>query len=113
MGKKTWLRRLGGLCAALLIFVSAMAQGSYAWTGTTQTATNIFLQYENCGKVRLVKYEKDTQTPLANAVYDLYKEDGTRMPGRYTTDAEGVIVLQDLAPGEYFLREVRTPYGYN
>ena len=113
MGKKTWLRRLGGLCAALLIFVSAMAQGSYAWTGTTQTATNIFLQYENCGKVRLVKYEKDTQAPLANAVYDLYKEDGTRMPGRYTTDVEGVIVLQDLAPGEYFLREVRTPYGYN
>ena len=105
-------RRAGCLCAALLLLAGSLSQGSYAWRSASQTASNIFVLQEASGAVRLTKYEQGAETRLANAVYDLYRADGTRLPGRYTTDAQGEILVEGLTPGEYFLREVRTPYGY-
>ena len=100
------------LCTALTVFLAALAQGSYAWRSSVQTAANVFSLAEANTAVRLTKYEQGTQTTLANAVYDLYHADGSRVPGRYTTDETGSLLIEGLAPGTYFLREVSPPYGY-
>ena len=107
------LRRLICLFGALALLACSLARESYGWVSLTQSATNTFVQQEADGVVRLIKYEQGTEIRLANAVYDLYRADGTRLPRRYTTNADGEICIGQLAPGEYFFREVSTPYGYD
>ena len=107
------LRRLICLFGALALLACSLARESYGWVSLTQSATNTFVLQEADGVVRLIKYEQGTEIRLANAVYDLYRADGTRLPGRYTTNADGEIRIGQLAPGEYFFREVSTPYGYD
>ncbi len=49
--------------------------------------------------------------PLANAVYGIYSTDGTEV-GRLTTDIRGY-AKSDLLPfGNYYLREITAPFGY-
>lgn len=111
--KSIVFRRFICLLGALTLLFCALARGSYAWTSSIQTTTASFLLQEAAGAVRLTKYEQGTENRLANAVYDLYRADGTRLPQRYTTDTQGEILVQQLAPGDYFFREVSTPYGYD
>ena len=111
-GKHSLWYRVICLCTALTVFLAVLAQGSYAWCSSVQTAANVFSLAEANAAVRLTKYEQGTQTTLANAVYDLYHAGGSRVPGRYTTDETGSLLIEGLAPGMYFLREVSPPYGY-
>lgn len=108
-GKHSLWYRVICLCTALTVFLAVLAQGSYAWCSSVQTAANVFSLAEANAAVRLTKYEQGTQTTLANAVYDLYHAGGSRVPGRYTTDETGSLLIEGLAPGMYFLREVSPP----
>jgi len=48
---------------------------------------------------------------LADACYDLYRSDGTRIKS-YTTDANGTFTTENLPAGSYYFLESRAPQGY-
>lgn len=61
------------------------------------------------GELRLLKVASDSNTPLAGAVFELYK--GDELIGKYTSDDDGVIELR-LNYGDYRLIETKAPKGY-
>ncbi|MGM0303835.1 hypothetical protein IGI66_003500 [Enterococcus sp. AZ048] len=67
-----------------------------------------FINYQ--GSVQLKKVSESGQG-LSDAVFDLYHEDGTKIEG-YTTDKDGVLTIEGLAPGNYYFVEARAPKGY-
>lgn len=62
------------------------------------------------GDVMLEKISEDGM-PLANAVFGLYTEDGTKIGEVASTD-EGKIVFDNLPVGNYYLQEITAPEGY-
>lgn len=60
--------------------------------------------------LRIVKYDAQTMQPLANTTFDVYRD--TTLVGRYTTDSTGQIILHDLQPGTYLVREVAVTPSY-
>lgn len=71
--------------------------------------------------ISLLKYEEledgtQTQTPLQGAFFTLYKDLGDDFPleeiGTYGTDKDGSINITDLAYGNYILKELKSPNGY-
>uniref|UniRef100_UPI00235DDBC8 prealbumin-like fold domain-containing protein n=1 Tax=Lacticaseibacillus paracasei TaxID=1597 RepID=UPI00235DDBC8 len=58
------------------------------------------------------KTDSDTGKVLAGAVFDLYKQDGTKLASGLTTDAKGQIQVNDLKPGDYYFVETAAPAGY-
>ncbi|MDR2088522.1 MAG: Cys-Gln thioester bond-forming surface protein [Clostridiales Family XIII bacterium] len=61
--------------------------------------------------LQIVKIDADTKQPLKDAKFTLYKMSG-EIVGTYTTNGDGVIVLDKLAPGWYKVAESRAPEGY-
>lgn len=67
-----------------------------------------FVNYQ--GSVELKKVSEEGQG-LADAVFELHKEDGTIID-RYATNKAGLLRAEKLAPGKYYLSEVKAPSGY-
>lgn len=66
------------------------------------------------GTVELVKTDAETGAPLAGAVYDLYKTDGTLVRDDLpASGADGKITVSDLAWGSYYFKERTAPAGYS
>ncbi|MFD2308250.1 MSCRAMM family protein [Enterococcus termitis] len=65
------------------------------------------------GSLKIVKYVKgsDPIEYLADAVFEVYDSDA-QLLGTYTTDQNGEILLNDLAPGKYYAVEVKAPPGF-
>ena len=64
------------------------------------------------GGALLTKTDSDTGKVLSGAVFDLYKQDGTKLASDLTTDAKGQIKVNDLKPGDYYFIETAAPAGY-
>lgn len=56
--------------------------------------------------LRIVKYDRQTNKPLADTAFKVYKD--TTLIGTYTTDKTGEILLSNLDPGTYLVEEVAT-----
>lgn len=69
-----------------------------------------FLNDKKAG-IEIVKLDKETGEPLANAKYRVSKADGT-LVGEYTTNKSGTINIQDLEIGTYDVEEVEAPTNY-
>lgn len=71
----------------------------------------------NEAKPSLTIYKLDsvTQTPLANATFRIEKktDKGTELIGEYTSDADGIVRLEQIDPGRYLITEIKAPDGYN
>lgn len=71
----------------------------------------------NEAKPSLTIYKLDsvTQTPLANATFRIEKktDNGTELIGEYTSDADGIVRLEQIDPGRYLITEIKAPDGYN
>ena len=71
----------------------------------------------NEAKPSLTIYKLDsvTQTPLANAPFRIEKktDNGTELIGEYTSDADGIVRLEQIDPGRYLITEIKAPDGYN
>lgn len=66
------------------------------------------------GTVELVKTDAETDAPLAGAVYDLYKTDGTFVRDDLpASGTDGKITVPDLAWGSYYFKERTAPAGYS
>ena len=73
------------------------------------------------GGIELTKIDSINKTPLEGAVYGLYSGNATTIQGKidpkykisdFTTNAEGLAILNDLKYGTYKVQEITPPTGY-
>ncbi len=113
---RTWpLRIVAMLCAFTFLF-SAFMTGTYAWQSEQEALNNMYGSKDVMVPVELVKLEKtadgtETETPIADTVFYLYRQSGTQIGGRYVTDENGKISVQ-LVAGKYYFEEVSPSIGY-
>ena len=107
--------RIFSIILALFLIVSAVLGGTFAWQNFGQGARN-----ETAGEhlvdVELLKLERlpdgtRTKTPVANASFYLFTEEGNQIGSRYTTDKDGKITIQ-LPKGKYYFEESSPAPGY-
>lgn len=67
-----------------------------------------FINYQGSVKMRKVS---DSGQGLADAVFELHKEDGTAVD-KYRTDKKGLLSINHLMPGKYYVTEIKAPTGY-
>jgi len=65
--------------------------------------------------LKIIKVDSVTKTPLQFAEFSIYKKDdsGERYIGKYISDINGEIYLEDIEPGRYAIREIKAPDGFN
>ena len=64
-------------------------------------------------KQDILKVKKgDANTTLAGAEFDVYKTDGTKLPGHIVTDENGKASVDGIGAGFYYLVETKAPTGY-
>jgi len=63
-------------------------------------------------RVRIVKKEKGSETPLAGVTFHFWKKGEETEKTEMTTEKDGTILLEQLLPGTYCLQEIRTLPGY-
>lgn len=71
------------------------------------------IEIQKTGEKVVIKDGKFTyvETPLPNVVFGLYDEAGNLI-GKYTTDKNGYIVIENLKLGKYILKELETANGH-
>lgn len=92
---------------------------SAAVTKGTATAVDITNHYRNA-KLNILKVEKDSDTPLQDAEFTLYKIDETSSSlnedktteRKVTTNGQGQASFELLSIGYYVIRETNPPTGY-
>lgn len=68
--------------------------------------------YEAQNTISLLKVDKENQTPLANAQFELSNSDTGEKLGTFTSGNDGLATIQNLEPGNYALVEITAPDGY-
>ncbi len=63
------------------------------------------------GQITIIKKAQDSGIPLANALFEIYKENGELLVTE-STDEEGKIHLTNLPYGKYYIIEKVAPEGY-
>ncbi len=89
---------------------------NYAITGLTyeNKSTSISEDYEkNRTKIVVHKQEYGTKTPLQGVEFELLDADKKVLKNSLITDRNGEIILENMLPGKYFLKEIKTLDGYN
>lgn len=112
---RNWILRGTVLLLALVMGVSALLAGTFAWD-PEQQALNDVLGEDATVYVTLQKLEKTvngavTNKPVPTAVFRLYKEDGTLLGGPFATDSKGQIKVM-LSPGNYYFEETASADGF-
>lgn len=70
-------------------------------------------QYQkNESQIKILKREKETKVPLAGVEFQLLNSSKEVIYQNLITDKNGQIVLKNIEPGTYYLKEVRTLQGY-
>ncbi|MDM7528208.1 SpaA isopeptide-forming pilin-related protein, partial [Lacticaseibacillus paracasei] len=100
----------------------AMDDGSITGTKSLNTTgtlskpgdngTVVYVYTQTLGSVTLNKTDGDTGKALSGAVFDLYKQDGTKIKSGLITDVNGQINVNNLEPGDYYFVETAAPAGY-
>ncbi|HFJ9319376.1 TPA: SpaA isopeptide-forming pilin-related protein [Bacillus tropicus] len=76
-----------------------------------QEVLNEKVKEEITGQLEITKVDaNDTNKTLAGAVFEIWK-DGTKID-TLTSDENGKATLKELNPGDYILKEVQAPEGY-
>lgn len=87
----------------------------YATMEPDQDVTLTFINNES-PDLTILKVDKQTGAPLAGAMFTVEKleepEKGFVTGSPFTTDAEGKIVLPNMAPGSYRIVETKAPQNY-
>ncbi|WP_240144298.1 SpaA isopeptide-forming pilin-related protein [Enterococcus faecalis] len=68
--------------------------------------------YEPLNTVNLLKVDKDTREPLAKAKFQLINITTNEIIGTFSSDNDGLIIINNLNPGNYSLTEIEAPEGY-
>ena len=75
------------------------------------TVTNAPISTEETGYLHLLKLAEGTGARLPGAVFGVFRASDNSRAAEITTDRDGRAILE-LAPGDYFLRELRAPAGF-
>ena len=86
----------------------AVTVGEYELTGTTLKQS----YQENKTQIEVQKQDGNTKLPLKNAKFNLLDENKQILYSELTTNEQGIIELQHLLPGNYYLEETEAPVGY-
>lgn len=68
--------------------------------------------YKNDTKIIIIKQDQETGTYLKNVEFQLLDENKNVVYSDLKTDDNGKIVIDNLQPGEYYIKEVKTIDGY-
>lgn len=63
------------------------------------------------GKITIQKIDEETGEALANAYVEIYTKDNTLVYQGYT-DNDGLITIDNIPYGEYYVKEIKAPDGY-
>lgn len=88
---------------------------SYALTTFTYEDAygTYFEEYpKNEAQINVFKCEKDTKEPLEGVEFQLLNSDKEAIYQSLITDKNGELIIKDIEPGIYYLREVTTLPGY-
>lgn len=108
-------KHLKNLTVFLLVAVMLLtgAVTAYAEDGahTTAPAESPPTQSDPTGELVLVKKAEQTGSPLAGAVFGVYRVSDDVKVGELTTKTDGKAELS-LAVDDYYLLELKAPYGF-
>ncbi|GAF63280.1 hypothetical protein BTS2_0171 [Bacillus sp. TS-2] len=79
--------------------------------GETTVGEISFVNEFTPGSVGLTKVDEEGET-LEGAVFSLFDAEDNELETGLTTNEEGRLVLEDLAPGNYYFVETEAPFGY-
>lgn len=86
----------------------AVTVGNYELADTT-----LKQNYEkNKTKIQIQKQDGDTKKTLKNAAFNLLDINKQILYSELRTDNEGIIEIENLIPGKYYLEEIEPPDGY-
>lgn len=68
--------------------------------------------HKNEAKIKILKQEKETKNPLKGVEFELLNSDKEVIYQSLITNEKGEIVLKDIVPGKYYLKEIKTLPGY-
>lgn len=121
--KQIILKAVSLLCAVMFL-LTALINATYAWDNQQQVTNNVYGTKTKLAAVELYLYEKeidegeiavqdlqDNKILIPNAVFYLFKEDGTQIGGRYVTDQNGNISVS-LPVGNYYFEEITPNIAY-
>jgi len=113
---RTWPLRIVALFCAFTFLFSAFMTGTYAWQSEQQALNKMYGSKDVLVPVELIKLGKEadgseTEKPIADTVFYLFRESGTQIGGRYVTDENGKINVQ-LTAGNYYFEEASPSVGY-
>lgn len=80
-------------------------------TVTTGETAKVTFENEPQNSLQILKVDAQTNKPLAGAAFRIVSARGTEI-GNYTTDENGLIVVNGLAKGYYMAIETSAPEGY-
>jgi uncharacterized surface anchored protein len=108
---------LPGIARGTYIITQVFTPSGYLLESATKTqyvnyVNTYTVDFTNSPKSGLyvTKYDADTKDPLKNATFKVYQNN--TLIGTYTTNAEGVFFIPNLAPGWYTVTESAAPQGY-
>lgn len=94
---------------------SNSANQDYALTGATYEdgVGEVTLTYsKNETKLKIFKQDTDTKEVLAGAKFDLLDSEKNVLYTNLTSDENGLILINNLMPGTYYLKETKAPNNY-
>lgn len=68
--------------------------------------------YKNNTKIIIVKQDKETKEKLQNVEFELLNDNKEVIYSNLRTDSNGRIEVENLLPGNYYLKEINTKDGY-
>ena len=88
----------------------------YALTGFmledgTGMITNSY--YKNITKIIILKQDKESKEAIANTEFQILDENKNILKESVLTNEDGEIILENIVPGKYYLRETNPAKGYN
>ncbi len=95
------MKKLTLILLAVVFSVSILVIGIDVYGGTNG----------NHGTLQVVKQAEQSGNPLSGAVFGVYSVIGDKRLADIATNVDGE-ASYSLEPGEYYLRELKPPYGY-
>lgn len=68
---------------------------------------------ENKTKLEILKIDEKTEEPLSYVSFNIYDENRDLVYENIRTDEDGRVILENMNPGKYFIKEISTKKGYS
>ena len=87
----------------------------YALTGFMYEEVGSSIQenyLENSTQISILKKDEESEEVLENVKFDLLNSDEEKLLEDLTTDKDGKILIENIMPGKYYIKEVECLEGY-